>query len=100
MDDVTFGKMFHCGTPRTSRQLRTRRHGSQSQSSSFVMFDGSGQRDRENMVDGSGNFQALTVRTHGLGLFGEERQTIPCSSRRGRAPTSTRRVMATEIGIS
>ena len=36
----------HRGTPRTSRILRTRRHVN-SQSSSSVMFDGSGQPDRE-----------------------------------------------------
>ena len=62
------------------------------------MVDGSGQPDERN----SSNAQIRT-------LLEEQRQTIsrksqssrtPCSSRRRRAPTPTRTIMATEIGIS
>ena len=63
------------------------------------MVDGSGQPDERN----SSNAQIRS-------LLEEQRQTIisrksqssrtPCSSRRRRAPTPTRTVMATEIGIS
>ena len=44
----------HSGTPRTSQSLRTRRH--VSQSSSSVVFDGSGQPDGERNVDQSDGF--------------------------------------------
>ena len=69
----------------------------------------------EKMVDGSGKPDGRKIaRMHRLGpLLEEQRQMIiaeysrksqssrtPCSSRRRRAPTSTRTIMATEIGIS
>ena len=79
----------------------------------MLAFDGSGQLDGERMVDRSGQLEErdssnAQIRT----LLDEQRQMIiaeyresrssrtPCSSRRRRAPTSTRTIMATEIGMS
>ena len=70
VDDVTLWRDAHSGTPRTSRLLRTRRHVSQSVSSSSVMFDASGQPDERN----SSNARIKT-------LFEEQRQTIIAESR-------------------
>ena len=66
------------------------------------MVDGSGQPDERN----SSNAQIRTLheeqRQMIIAEYREKSQSsrTPCSSRRRRAPTPTRTIMATEIGIS
>ena len=100
VDDLTLGKML---TEAYRGQVDYCVPGGMSVSqSSSVMFDRSGQPDERN----SWNAQIRT-------LLEEQRQTIlaeyreksrssrtPCSSRRRRASTPTRTIMATEIVIS
>ena len=112
MDDVTLGEML---TAAHRGQVDYCAPGgmSVSQSSSSARSDRSGQPDGE-MVDRSGqpdecNSSKAQIRT----LLEEQRQTIiaeyrektqssrtPSSSSRRSAPTPTRTIMATEIGIS
>ena len=109
MDDVTLGEML-TAAHRGQVDYCVPGGMSVSQSSSSVMFDGSGQPDGE-MVDRSGqlderNSLKAQIRTQ----LEEQRQTIIAEYREKvghhelqaaqRAPTPTRTSMATEIGIS
>ena len=99
VDDVTLGKMVTAAHRGQVDYCES--EGMSVSRSSSVMFDRSGQPDERK----NSNAQIRT-------LLEEQRQTIiaenikvghhelQASSRRRRAPTSTRRIMATEIGIS
>ena len=101
VDDVTLGEML-TAAHRGQADFCEPEGVSVSQSSSSVVFDGSGKPEELN----SSNAQIRT-------LLEEQRQMIiaeycrenwssrtPSSSCRKRAPNSTRRIMATAIGIS
>ena len=112
VDDLTLGKML---TEAYRGQVDYFVQGgvSVSQLSSFVRSDRSGQPDGE-MVDRSGQpDECNSSKAQIWTLLEEQRQTIiaeyrkksqssrtPISSSRRRAPTPTRTVVATEIGIS
>ena len=138
MDDVTLGKLL-TEAHRGQADYCEPEGMSVSQSSSSVVFDGSGQPDGKRMSINQfilvsqetrtvltasflktpelrkwsmdqGNFMSETERTRRLGLYLKSRDRrlsiksqssrTPCSSRRRRAPTPTRTIMATEIVIS
>ena len=125
MDDLTLGEMLTAAHRRQVDYCVSR--GMSVSQSSSVMFDGSGQPDvTRNVIEAhstflktpelstltidQGNLTSVTARTHRLGLYlkSKDRQlsrniakkSVITSSRRRRASTPTRTIMATEIGIS
>ena len=112
MDDLTLGEML-TEAYRGQVDYFVQEGVSVSQLSSSVRFDRSGQLDRERMVDRSGqpdecnssNAQIRTLheeqRHNSCGMSRKSQSSrTPSSSSRRRAPTPSRTIMATEIGIS